>query len=74
MAGPRTCRNVILPAGKNEFAERAFTKSSDTFFPTSATFRAFILVYAPVSGPLSRYIDENLQRATKLALELFVQG
>ena len=31
---------------------------------------------APASapGPLRRYIDKELQRATKLALELFIKG
>lgn len=32
----------------------------------------YILVFALILGSLGRYIDENLQRTTKLLLEFFV--
>ena len=62
MAGPRTRRN----------AGGAPTNDSGTPKPTPAVSRAPAPAFAP--GPPGRYTDEDLQRATKLALELFVKG
>ena len=75
MVGPRTRRNPP-PAGKSELAGGTPSKGSGTPTPTPATSRAPTPASAPASasGALGKYTDENLQRATKLALELFVWG
>ena len=70
MAGPRTRRNT----------GGAPTNDSGTPVPTPAVSRAPTAAPAqapaPASapGPPGRYTDEDLQRATKLALESFVKG
>ena len=74
MARPCTRRN----------AGRASTNDSGTPEPIAAVFRAFIPapaqapaptpVPASAAGPSGRYTDKDLQRATQLALELFVKG
>ena len=64
MAGPCTRRN----AGGTP------TDSSGTPEPTPAIFRAPTPAPASASGPPGRYTDEDLQKATKLALESFVKG
>ena len=66
MAGPRIHRN----------AGGAPTNDSGTPVPTPAVSRASTSAPAPASvpGPPGRYTDEDLQRATKLALESFVKG
>ena len=76
MAKPRTRHN----------AGGAPTNDNDTPKPTPAVSRALTPAPAqalaptpaPVSssvpGPPGRYTDKNLQRATKLALKLFVKG
>ena len=83
MAGPRTCRSPCwnpLPTGEDELAgaaPRAPTDDSGTLSHTLALSR----VTTPVSTlPLTlaklmaKYTDVDLQRVTKLALKLFVQG
>ena len=58
------------------------TNNNGTSKPTPAIFCASTLTPAQVSVPtptlaldlLGRYMDKNLQKATKLALELFVKG
>ena len=82
MAGPRTRRNPPL-GGKDELAG-APTKGNSTpavsCAPTPAPAQGPAPTPAPASvpasaqGPPRRYMDEDLQRATKLALELFVKG
>ena len=62
MAGPRTRRN----------AGGAPTDDSGTPEPTPAVSRT--PAPASVPGPPGRYTDEDLQRATKLAIESFVKG
>ena len=77
MAGPQARRNASPPAGKDELAgdvPGVPIKGSGTHTLTLAAFRAPTLAPAPVPGPLGRYTDENLQRATKLALDSFVRG
>ena len=64
MARPRNHRN----------AGGVFINNSGTLKPTPAVSRAFIPASASIPGPPGRYTDEDLQRATKLALELFVKG
>ena len=72
MAGLCTRRN----------AGRTSINDSGTPIYISAVFHASILTLtqaptpAPASapGPPGRYIDKDLQRTTKLALELFVKG
>ena len=74
MAGPCTCRN----------AGGAPTNDGGTPVPTPAVSRASTPAPAQGSAPTPasasapspprRYTDEDLQRATKLALESFVKG
>ena len=75
MAGPRTWRNAP-PAGNDELAGRAPSKGSGIPTPTPAASRAPIPAPASASalGPPGKYTDEDLQRATKLVLELFLLG
>ena len=79
MTGPRFWRNLSLPASKDELAGGAHTKSSGTPIPIPAASRAptparapaFARVPAP--GPPGNYTDEDLQKATKLALDSFIK-
>ena len=64
MSGPRTHRN----------AGRAPTNDNGTLVPMPAVFCALTSAPASAPGLPERYTDEDLQRATKLALELFVKG
>ena len=70
MAGPRICHN----------AGGTLIDNSGTPVPTPAVSRpptrasAQTPASAPVPGPPGRYTDVDLQRAIKLALELFVKG
>ena len=73
MAGLRTCRN-FPPSNKDELAGGAPTNVSGTLVPTPAVSQAPTLASAFAPGPPGRYTDEDLQRATKLALESFVKG
>lgn len=73
------CRN-LFSAGKDEFVRRIFTHGSDIL----TIFRTFIPTLPQVPGPvqpsalalstLDRYINKNLQKATKLASKSFIQG
>ena len=80
MAGPRTRRNPPL-GGEDELAG-APTEGNSTPSPSPvvsqapAPAQASAPTLAPASapGPPGRYTDEDLQRATKLALESFVKG
>lgn len=78
MVGPRTCHNLSLTS-KDKFAEYIpGATNEDNNIPISisaifwAPIPAFTLAFASALIPLGRYIDEDLKRATKLALELFV--
>ena len=73
MARPRTRRNPPL-AGKDELAGGAPSEDSGTPTPTLAASKAPTPAPAPASapGPPGKYTDEDLQRATKLTLELFI--
>lgn len=84
MAKTRTCHNPA-PTGKNKLAKntvRAPTKNNSTFTSILAVFRALTPVLAQdpvlakvfISGSLDIYTDENLQKTTRLALELFMKG
>ena len=75
MARPRTRRNSP-PAGKDELVEEAPSEGNGTPTSTPAASRAPTPALAPASapGPPGKYTDEDLQRASKLALESFVQG
>ena len=76
MAGPRTScspRSNSLPTGKEKLiggALEAPIEGSNISTATLATSPA----PAPTSGPPGLYTDVNLQRATKVALKLFVKG
>ena len=82
MAGSRTRRNAN-GAPTNDSGTRKPT-SAVSCTPTSAPAQALApaqapaltpaLAFASVSGQPERYTDKDLQRATKLALELFVKG
>lgn len=75
MARPQTCHNPP-PTSKDKLAERAPTKGNGTFIPTSAISYAFTLAPAWSSALVlhqpDRYMDKDLQQATKLALESFI--
>ena len=81
MAGPQTRHNRFL-TDKDEFTRRAPTKASSTptpipvvfCAPTPASTQALAPAQASVPGPPGLYPDADLQRVTKLALELFVKG
>ena len=47
---------------------------SEIFAPTQASTSIPILAFAFNPGLPERYIDKNLQKATKLALKLFFKG
>ena len=66
MAGSCTYRNT----GRDP------TNDSGTLVSTSTVSCILTpaLVFASISGPPGKYTDKDLQRATKLALELFVKG
>ena len=83
MAGPRARRSPRrnpLPAGEDELAgaiPRAPTDDSGTPSHTLAMSRAPTPASAPPPAPaklVAKYTNADLQRATKLALESFVQG
>ena len=83
MAGPRTrhslCRNPP-PGNEDELVggpPGALTKGSNTSTPSPPVSWTQTPVDTPTTIPASSrgmYTDANLQRATKLALELFIQG
>lgn len=74
-------RQNFSPIGKNKFTRKAQTKNSrtstfiTTFFIFYASTIALIFAFA-LNLVFSRnmYIDVNLEKSTKLALELFIQG
>ena len=74
MAGPRIRRNLFL-GGKNKLA-RAFIKENSILavFCSSTPAPAQALALTLAAGLLGRYTNKDLQRATKLALELFVKS
>ena len=81
IAGPRTrhspCRNPSS-GGEDELARglpEALTKSSNTPTPSPHISRAQTLADAPAptsAPPRGMYTDVDLQKATKLAPELFI--
>ena len=83
MAGPRIRRNPRRnppPGGEDEFAggpSGAPTKGSNTHTPSPPVSWAQTPADAQVPPPAiysGMYTDADLQRATKLALKLFIQG
>ena len=66
MAGPHTRRNAGGAPTNDSGTPVPYPVVSRAPTPASAT--------ASVPGPPGRYTDEDLQRTTKLALELFVKG
>lgn len=70
MGGLRIHCNSTL-VSKNEHTKRVFTKNSNILTPILAASQASIFISTPIlvlSLP-SIYIDVDLQKATKLALE-----
>ena len=86
MAGPRTRRNAggvsTNNSGTSVFTHAVSCASTpapaQTFVLTevSVPTQALALIPTPTStlGPPGRYIDKDLQRTTKLTLELFVKS
>ena len=83
MAGPRSRRSPRRnppPGGEDELAggpPGAPTEGSNTPTPSPPVSRAQTPADAPAPTPAplrGTYTNVNLQRATKLALELFIQG
>ena len=83
MAGPRTCRSPCRnppPVSQDELAGAApgaLTNDSGTFSYTLAVSRVPTPAPAPPPAPaklVAKYTNADLQRATKLALKLFIQG
>ena len=76
MAGPRTRRNAGgAPINDSDTPIPTFAISSaPTAAPTQAPAPTLASALAFVPGPPGRYTDEDLQRATKLALESFFKG
>ena len=80
MAGSHTRRNTGGAPINNSGTSKPTPAISCA--PTPAPAQTSALAQAPAStltsasvpGPPRRYTDENLQRATKLALELFVKS
>ena len=69
--------NNSPPTGEDELAAgapRAPTDGSGTPSPTPAAFRASTPAPALTPGPLGMYTDVDLQKASRLALDLFVKG
>ena len=64
MAEPRTYRN----------AGGAPTNDNDTLKPILVISCASTCTFVSALGPPERYMNKDLQRATKLALKLFVKG
>ena len=73
MAKPRICYNFFL-ANKDEFTREAPIDVSSILVVSSISTSALPLVLAPAQVPIlvpsasGRYIDKDLQRATKLTL------
>ena len=72
MAGPCTRRNVDGAPTNDSGTPKLTPAISRT--PTPAPAQAQAPASASVLGLPGRYTDKDLQRATKLALELFVKG
>lgn len=80
MIESQICCN-FLSANKDKLAKDAqkiSTKSSSISTASFAAFRALILAFIPIPAPISSlpywFTDGDLQKATKLALELSVRG
>ena len=88
MAGPHICYNAGGGSTNNSdipvpisAISCAFTvapaqtpASTRALAPTHALALSFVLASASVLGSPRRYTNEDLQKATKFALELFIQG
>ena len=83
MAGPRARRSPRRnppPAGEDELAGAVpGAPTDDSGTPSHTPAMSRVPTPAPAPPPASaklvaKYTDANLQKATKLALELFVQG
>lgn len=87
MVGPQARHNALPPVGKDELAGGAPwapTKSNSTPIsipaaswaptPTPTQTPAPTQAFAQAPGPPGLYMDADLQKATKLALDLFVKG
>lgn len=76
MAGLYVCYNFFFSTGEDKLARRAYTKGNGISTPTSTLFRALTSTsastFALVLGLLGKYINEDLQKVFKLALELFI--
>ena len=83
MAGPCACHSFYRnppPAGEDELV-RATSEAptNDNGTPSHTSAVSYVSTPAPApplapAKPVAKNTNANLQRATKLALELFVQG
>lgn len=76
MTGSRAYCNLPSSANKDELAEGAFTKDSNTSSLIPAISKTPIPALASAVTPslLSMYINVDLQKTTRLVLELFIQS
>lgn len=73
MADPGACHNP-LPASKDKFAEKALIDSSNIPVISYALIPALPQALTPAVDPPNLYTSDDVQKTTKLALELFVRG
>ena len=76
MAGPCTRRNIGgVPTNNSNTPKPIFAVSYALIFvPVHASALTLVLAFASILSLLNKYTDEDLQRATKLALQLFVKN
>ena len=73
MTGSHTRCNPST-GSKDELVSGAPIDNSGTPKPTPTVFYPLTLAPASASDPPGRYTNKDLQKATKLALKLFVKG
>lgn len=75
MIGLHICCNFAL-VEEDKFVKSVSIKDNNTFSPFLAIFQGqtltFMQAYIPIPSALKLYIDVNLQKTTKLALESFI--
>ena len=77
MVGPQACCNAPPPISKDELAgnaPKASTKGIGTPTSIPTAFQAPTSTPAPVFDLPGLYTNADLQKATKLALKLFIKG
>lgn len=69
----QTCRNLAL-VGKNKLTVKVSTKGTSISISASAQISALAQVFIPALGQMGMYTNMNLEKVTKLGLELFIKG